>query len=63
MGQLTNPPKRYEEAYRDVKNYYTCFSEFYNVATNPNGKLEDYWNKYEKARDAFIQSSYPVCMY
>ena len=63
MGKLTNPPKRYEEAYRDMKAFYTDFMSFYNVVGNPNGSLEDYSDKYVEARDKLLQSYYSVSMY
>ncbi len=63
MGKLTNPPKRYEEAYRDIKSFYTDYIAFYNTVMNPNGTLADYRDKFEKTRDAFIQSSYAISMY
>ena len=63
MGKLTNPPKRYEEAYRDMKAFYTDFMSFYNVVGNPNGSLEDYSDKFVEARDKLLQSYYSVSMY
>ncbi len=63
MGQLINPPKRFEEAYRDIKTFYTDYMSFYNVAVNPSGTLEDYSNRFVEARDKLLQSYYSVSMY
>ncbi len=63
MGQLTNPPKRYQEAYRDMKEFYSDYMEFFDIATNPNGSFEEYREKYLKARDTYVKSSYSVSMY
>ncbi len=63
MAKLTNPPKRYEEAYRDMKTYYSKYMEFFHVVYNPVGKYEEYREEYMRVRDEFIQSSYAVSMY
>ena len=63
MGKLTNPPRRYEDAYRDVKSYYTDFIAFYNIVVSPRGTLAEHREKFEKARDVYIQSSYAISMY
>ena len=63
MGKLTNPPRRFKEAYRDMKTFYSDYMEFYHIATNPNGKYAEYREKYEKSRENFIQSSYAISMY
>ncbi len=63
MGRLTNPPKRFEEAYRDVKAFYSNYMSFYNVVSNPNGTLEEYSEKYTEMRDILPKSYYSVSMY
>ena len=63
MGKLTNQPKQFEEAYRDMKAFYTDCMSFFSVVSNPYGTLEDYSGKYVEARDKLLQSYYSVNMY
>ena len=63
MGKLTNPPRRYEEAYRNMKTLYSDYMAFYNIVVNPNGNYSTYSDKFEQARDKLLEAYYSVSMY
>ncbi len=63
MGKLTNPPHRYEEAYRNVKILYSDYMAFYNIVVNPSGNFSSYSDKFEQARDKLLEAYYSVSMY
>ena len=63
MGKLTNPPRRYEEAYRNIKTLYSDYMAFYNIVVNPSGNYSSYSDKFEQARDKLLEVYYSVSMY
>lgn len=63
MGKLTNPPRRYEEAYRNIKILYSDYMAFYNIVVNPSGNYSSYSDKFEQARDKLLEAYYSVSMY
>ena len=63
MGKLTNPPRNYEEAYRNLKTLYSNYMAFYNVVVNPNGTYSTHSDKFEQVRDKLLEAYYEVSMY
>lgn len=63
MGKIKNPPRKYEEAYRNITTLYSNYMIFYNLVMNPNGNLTGYSDSFKNARDNLLQSYYSVSMY
>lgn len=42
VSELKNPPKEYEEIYRELLDLYNLSDEFIHMAIDPSGSLQDY---------------------
>lgn len=57
MIKLKNPPREWEDAYDDLKEYYNNYLTFTNLVINPSGSLQTYTSSLSKA-DSDIVNSY-----
>ncbi len=57
MKKLTNPPKKYQEAYTVLKEYYDAYLEFTNLVINPTGSLSTFTNNFHNA-DSKVVNAY-----
>ena len=56
MKEMKNPPEEWEEAYRDLKDYYDEYLTFTNLCTNPSGSLQTYSTNFNNADDSAINA-------
>lgn len=49
MKDLKNPPKKYEDAYRDLRSFYDSYVEFTNLVINPKGSLQSFTSNFNDA--------------
>ena len=63
MGNLTNPPKQYEEAYQQVKKFYTDCWEFYDFILHPTGDIEEYYKQFDEMRQGLVKQTYSLSVY
>lgn len=49
MKEIKNPPKEWEEAYRDFKDFYDDYLTLTNICTNPSGSLTTYSSNFNNA--------------
>lgn len=49
MKDMKNPPKEWEEAYSDLKDYYDDYLTLTNLCTNPSGSLTTYSSNFSTA--------------
>lgn len=52
MKLLTNPPEKYEEAYENIKDYYSTYLELTNLVISPTGTLQTFTENYNNAVSA-----------
>lgn len=57
MKLLSSPSKKYEESYSALKEYYTSYSTFVNLVSNPDGSLESFTESYNTAKSN-VESGY-----
>lgn len=57
MKDLKNPPEELEEAYTELKNYYTAYLTFTNLVISPTGNLQSYTQSFNEA-DEEVGNSY-----
>lgn len=48
VKELMNPPKKYEEAYAALMDYYNTFIDFANCVINPTGSLSTYSSEFSE---------------
>lgn len=56
MKSLKNPPKKYEDAYEDLKELYDNYYNLAELATNPTGSLKSFTEDFNEYDNAFIKS-------
>lgn len=49
MKDMKNPPKEWEDAYTDLKDYYDDYLTLTNLCTNPSGSLTTYSSTFSNA--------------
>ena len=49
MKELTNPPKKYQEAYIILKDFYDAYLELTNLVLNPTGSLQTFTDDFNEA--------------
>lgn len=54
MKQLKNPPKKYEDEYKDLKEYYEAYCEIVNIALDPNGSYNSISEQYNEVKTKCI---------
>lgn len=55
MKELKEPPSKYEDAYRAIKETHTAYLELTNLAIDPTGSLQTYSNNFINADSNFIK--------
>ena len=59
MKELTDPPRKYQEAYETLKDYYDAYLDLTNLVVNPSGNLQSYTSNYNDA-DSDVLKCYNV---
>ncbi len=49
MKELKNPPEQYKEAYDEIKEFYSAYTNLTNLATNPQGSLTTFSQNFSEA--------------
>lgn len=49
MKDMKNPPEEWEDAYKDLKDYYDDYLTLTNLCTNPSGSLQTYSSNFSNA--------------
>jgi len=63
MANLTNPPRRYEDAYRQLKTLYADYMEFYDLVNRPHGNFESFSTCFDDVRNRILKDTYALSMY
>lgn len=57
MKELKSPPEGYEEAYSELKNYYSAYTSFTNLVISPSGSLNTFSSNFNDL-DSEVLSCY-----
>ena len=63
MKTLTDPPKKYEEAYGVLKEYYDSYLEITKIVINPSGSLNSFSEDFGNADDALVNNYEEMQLY
>ena len=63
MQELVNPPEQYGEAYQELKDLYSSYEEFTNLALNPTGTLTTFTASYNDMDSEILADYNAVKLY
>jgi len=55
MKSLSNPPKKYQEAYATIKELYDAYLDLTNLAVDPSGSLSTFTSNFNEADSNFAK--------
>ncbi len=63
MKELTNPPKKYQEAYIILKDFYDAYLELTNLVLNPTGSLQIFTDDFNEADSKVANALKKISIY
>jgi len=63
MKELTNPPKKYQEAYIILKDFYDAYLELTNLVLNPTGSLQTFTDDFNEADSKVANALKKISIY
>lgn len=63
MKELKDPPKKYEDAYQKLSNYYDAYVNFTNLVINPSGSLQTFSSNFNDADSEVLNCYNAMSLY
>lgn len=63
MKELNNPPKKYQEAYIILKDFYDAYLELTNLVLNPTGSLQTFTDDFNEADSKVANALKKISIY